>query len=658
MRKMRPKVLSLTLALLLLSQCITGYASQQMNSFQKIRTYSPGIFNDIAPSDWFYSEVSNSYCYGITNGTDESKFSPYGLVSIAEALTFAVRVNCIYNSKSAPTPVSGQEWYMANVDYAVKNGIIKEDSFKNEYDKPATRSEMGYIFAKSLPFMEFENINIKIESIPDMKYDTLYYNEIIMLYRAGVITGNDEYGTFSPTANITRAEASAILNRIIDPTQRKTFVPASVPTAATPAPTPVKMDAVAISDNAGSGVFQIEIYDSSGEAVANGSGFFIEESGVAVTNYHVIEDASSAKAVTLDGNKYDISVVYGYDKTKDVAIIQVDGNGFTALKLGDSDKVQTGQRIFCVGSPLGLKNTISEGVVSNAKRTIEDMTFIQISAPISPGSSGGAVLNEQCEVIGISTAAFTNGQNLNLAVPSNVIPTITRGAGITLEKLFAPQPTQTPTPTPVTAQPSAYYKENNAVRDYTSVTGTPYLKRDINDKQIVSYTYSFNSDDFIAYAKALVADGYTLYKTETGTDYLDSYFVNGNQMVLISANARLNVIFVIFSASDNNNQNSGTNKTSYYPEVPEAPNYGTVTGARLLEKEARDTGGYMYVYSLDQDQVLKYIDLLYDEGFTLYDKTQNNQYGYLMYTYVKDNTIICVFISVGTNEVIIMPSQL
>ena len=168
-------------------------------------------------------------------------------------------------------------------------------------------------------------------------------------------------------------------------------------------------------------VFYITVYDKNGEGFAIGSGFFIDSEGTAVTNYHVIEGAYSAKIKRSDNQKsYNVLGVYDYSEKNDWAVIKVDGKDFPYLEI-DENSVKGGQQIFAIGNPQGLENTISEGLVSNPNRPLDGVPYIQISAPISPGSSGGALINKLGHVVGITTAGFDEGQNLNLAVPISVI---------------------------------------------------------------------------------------------------------------------------------------------------------------------------------------------------------------------------------------------
>ncbi len=169
-------------------------------------------------------------------------------------------------------------------------------------------------------------------------------------------------------------------------------------------------------------VFYVQMYDENGEAYGLGSGFFIDSDGTAVTNYHVIEKASEAYIWLSDEETvYEISGVLQYSKENDWAVIKVNGSGFSYLPVNTEDALVTGSSVYALGSPLGLQNTFSEGIISNPKRVIGETPYIQITAPISQGSSGGALLNKYGEAIGITSALFENGQNLNLAVPLSIV---------------------------------------------------------------------------------------------------------------------------------------------------------------------------------------------------------------------------------------------
>ena len=139
-----------------------------------------------------------------------------------------------------------------------------------------------------------------------------------------------------------------------------------------------------------------------------------------MTNYHVIKGASSAIVKLPDGAFYDVDGVVAFDKARDLAVIKAHGQNFRVVTLGNSDRVQVGEEIVAIGSPLSLESTVSSGIVSGI-RTIEEEggKFLQITAPISPGSSGGPLFNMAGEVVGITTLYLKGGENLNFAIPVN-----------------------------------------------------------------------------------------------------------------------------------------------------------------------------------------------------------------------------------------------
>lgn len=165
-------------------------------------------------------------------------------------------------------------------------------------------------------------------------------------------------------------------------------------------------------------VVLLNCYDKKGELFCTGSAFAAFEDGIFVTNYHVISDeVYSVVAYTEDGMMFALDSVIAYDETKDVAILKTTAKtNIAPLPLGDSESLEKGEKVVAIGSPLGFMNTVSTGVFS-AYNPLPDMVEIQFSASISSGSSGGALFNDSGDVIGITYASYTDGQNLNVAVP-------------------------------------------------------------------------------------------------------------------------------------------------------------------------------------------------------------------------------------------------
>ncbi len=151
-----------------------------------------------------------------------------------------------------------------------------------------------------------------------------------------------------------------------------------------------------------------------------GSGFVISKDGYILTNNHVVEGADQIKVKLLDGKEYTGKVV-GLDPKTDLAVIKIDGaSDLHPLPLGDSDSLKVGNWVMAVGSPFGLEETVTAGIVSAKGRMIGSGpydNFIQTDASINPGNSGGPLLNMRGEVVGINTAIIANGQGIGFAIP-------------------------------------------------------------------------------------------------------------------------------------------------------------------------------------------------------------------------------------------------
>jgi parallel beta-helix repeat protein len=147
---------------------------------------------------------------------------------------------------------------------------------------------------------------------------------------------------------------------------------------------------------------------------ATGTGFAVSADGKIATNYHVIAGASKIFVKLPNGRTVGVQRVIASDKRVDLAILQVRGVTLRPLPLGDSNAVKVGQEVCVMGSPLGLEQSFSTGVVS-AKRVMDGFEWIQITAPISPGNSGSPVMTRSGRVIGVATFGYEKGQNLNFA---------------------------------------------------------------------------------------------------------------------------------------------------------------------------------------------------------------------------------------------------
>lgn len=181
-----------------------------------------------------------------------------------------------------------------------------------------------------------------------------------------------------------------------------------------------KKDIPSIARAANGSIVSIVMSDGNGKPIAQGTGFVVTKDGLIVTNYHVIAEGTSAVAKLPDGAIYVLEGVVASDKARDIAIVKATGKNFRKLLLGNSDRVEVGQGVVAIGNPLSLVSTVSNGILSGI-RTAEDFggKFLQVTAPISPGSSGGPLFDMAGEVIGITTWYVKEGENLNFAIPIN-----------------------------------------------------------------------------------------------------------------------------------------------------------------------------------------------------------------------------------------------
>ena len=185
-------------------------------AFEKSKTYTDGLFTDVPASEWYAAEVKSTYELGLMNGTGGGIFAPEGNVTVAEAITMASRASAINAGETIPT--TDGEWYQMYINYAISKGFVKEGQF-DSYDRPAKRHEVASLFENAMPDGYFVPKN-SVNGIPDVSSSAPYYGDLLNLYNAGVVMGSDAYGTFNPNANITRAEAAAIITRVAIPEKR------------------------------------------------------------------------------------------------------------------------------------------------------------------------------------------------------------------------------------------------------------------------------------------------------------------------------------------------------------------------------------------------------------------------------------------------------
>jgi serine protease Do len=158
-----------------------------------------------------------------------------------------------------------------------------------------------------------------------------------------------------------------------------------------------------------------------------GSGFFINEDGFLITNFHVTEDETQIsvevfqqKNGELDRQTYKQVKIVALNKFGDLALLKVedkDAPKFAHVTLGDSDTMAVGERVFAIGSPMGLERSVTEGIVSTKTRQLQGSLYLQTTAQINPGNSGGPLFNMRGEVVGVTNMKITSAEGLGFAIP-------------------------------------------------------------------------------------------------------------------------------------------------------------------------------------------------------------------------------------------------
>jgi hypothetical protein len=168
-------------------------------------------------------------------------------------------------------------------------------------------------------------------------------------------------------------------------------------------------------------VVLIVVNDENGKPVAEGSGFIVSSDGRIVTNHHVVAGARSATVKLNNGAFFAVDGIVADDPDHDLTIIKVSGKNLPTLGLANSDTVLVGDHVLAIGSPLGLENSVTDGIVSALRDDSKGRSWIQTTAPASHGNSGGPLLLMNGKVVGILTWKASEGENLNFAVPSKLI---------------------------------------------------------------------------------------------------------------------------------------------------------------------------------------------------------------------------------------------
>ena len=233
----------------------------------------------------------------------------------------------------------------------------------------------------------------------------------------------------------------------------------------------------------------IETFDSRGEKLSRGSGFFIETDRI-VTNRHVLEGAFRAEVHSSTGATFSVKGVLAVDLEGDVAVLKIDTPSPPIKPLPlDKTSPQEGESVVVIGNPLGLEGSVTNGIVSAVRDIPTFGRIIQITAAISPGSSGSPVVNMQGQVIGIATLQITGGQSVNFAIPSERISQLQIASVMSLGDLVAT---------------SGRNKRAKAVQSFRD--GLSFLSKDDCEKALPYFEKAVEADN--SYAEAWAQSGF------------------------------------------------------------------------------------------------------------------------------------------------------
>jgi S1-C subfamily serine protease len=389
------------------------------NSFNYTSTYCEETVKKLSDisTHWGKDYIEDLVEKGIVSGYPDGTFKPNENISRAAFITMLVDCLKLYKIEDETFTDTKNHWSNKNIGAAIEAKIIlPEEYYDNKFlpNQNITRAEMARMITRALnkeqlvkssgnrvlPFTDKEDI------LPSFKVYIYVASDI------GIITGYSD-GSFKPNVSATRAHAAKMITKMLEQLEDSKDDSSD-------------LSAEEIFSKLKTSVVTVITSDDEGNEIGMGSGFIIDNNRV-VTNYHVIKNSRSVKIRLFNKKEIEVVDIYDYDRALDLAILNIKGANSKGVELGDSSKVLTGQKIYTIGAPQGFEFSISDGVISNKNSTVLGNDYIQISAPISLGNSGGPLINRYGEVIGINTLIRIDAQNLNFSIPINSIKNMISG---------------------------------------------------------------------------------------------------------------------------------------------------------------------------------------------------------------------------------------
>ena len=359
---------------------------------------------------------------------------------------------------------------------------------------------------------------------------------------AGVLAGcGSSASAPEPTAAPTEAPTP-------EPTAEPTPEPTPEPTA-TPEPTPEPkkpMDTADLAEYVQERTVTVNVEKITGSK-SSGSGFFIDSEGTIVTNFHVIDLAQAISVEMDNGASYPVTEIVDFSNLYDLAILKIDVKDHPYLELAEKD-ARTGEQVYAVGSALGtLTGSFTGGYVSSPDRKYGVIDCIQMDAAISPGNSGGPLVNVYGEVVGINTASYTSGENLNLAIKVSELDRLAKDKNWSVKEFkewYEQESSRSWSPTYKKSDGSTGYLYS-LVNNYQTVTGAKCLQSCDNGEEgkkvdgyrdmFDYYIYEYNTSEYDKYVEYLKSIGFEYEDSETkdnwtGTSY---YYYNEKDEIMI-----------------------------------------------------------------------------------------------------------------------------
>lgn len=282
-----------------------------------------------------------------------------------------------------------------------------------------------------------------------------------------------------------------------------------------------------------------------------GSGFFIDDEGTLVTNYHVIDAASSIKVEVTDGGSYDVSKVVKFDPVYDLAVIQIDLKGNSYLDLSQEEP-KVGEQVYAVGSSLGtLKGSFTSGIVSSVSRKVGCAECLQMDAAISSGNSGGPLVNEYGEVVGVNSYSYTKGENLNFAIKVSMLNKLAGKKNWTVNEYVEWYDKETSRSYSSCGSGGKYYY--TLVNTYQTVTGRKCVGSYTSEDNYtsgyaegyLSYFYDYKDSEYDKYVEYLKKIGFEYVSTDGGLIKYHNEMSNIEVDMIITSSRETLIIMVL-----------------------------------------------------------------------------------------------------------------